>query len=153
MKSLETRIPPLLLVFIFAAGMYGVASFNLASFGHGGYTFAVELAAVIAGMIFCLLGLIEFRRAGTTVNPVNPGSTTALVKQGIYRISRNPMYVGFLLLLIAWGIHLSDLLALMFGLLFVPYLSRFQIAAEERALIAIFGDEYTQYQAAVRRWL
>jgi protein-S-isoprenylcysteine O-methyltransferase Ste14 len=58
----------------------------------------------ITGMTFDLLGLLAFRVARTTVNPLKPQSTTVLVTSGVYRITRNPMYVGMLLFLLAWAV-------------------------------------------------
>ncbi|HEX6927780.1 MAG TPA: isoprenylcysteine carboxylmethyltransferase family protein, partial [Gammaproteobacteria bacterium] len=82
-----------------------------------------------------------------------PGRASALVVAGIYRRSRNPMYLGFALLLLALGIHLRSLSALLILPAFVLYMNRFQIAPEERALEARFGEEYNVYRQSVRRWL
>lgn len=76
-----------------------------------------------------------------------------MVTSGVYRISRNPMYMGMVLFLTAWAVYLAAMLPF-FGLLaFILYITRFQILPEERALHALFGDEYTAYAARVRRWL
>jgi protein-S-isoprenylcysteine O-methyltransferase Ste14 len=72
---------------------------------------------------------------------------------GVYRWTRNPMYLGMAVLLLAWGLWLANGAALAVISLFVAYLNRFQIAPEERALQARFGDEFTAYRARVRRWL
>jgi protein-S-isoprenylcysteine O-methyltransferase Ste14 len=96
----------------------------------------------------------SFRRAQTTVDPTRPAKASALVVGGVYRLSRNPMYLGFLLLLLAWGVYLSHLPSLLLApLAFVLYLNRFQITPEERALESLFGDEYRAYKREVRRWL
>ena len=84
---------------------------------------------------------------------MHPDRSAALVAGGIYRSSRNPMYLGFLLLLAAWACWLANPLALAGLPAFVLYLNRFQIAPEERALRARFGDAYDGYARAVRRWL
>lgn len=153
MRYLETRIPPLLLTLLFAAAMYGIARLNLAEFHFGIWDALASAVLLLTGITFCVLAVISFRRANTTVNPVDPNSTSALVTGGIYRISRNPMYVAFLLFLLAWGVYLSDLLALAAGLLFVPYMTAFQIRPEERALRTLFGAAYEDYLSQVRRWL
>lgn len=96
---------------------------------------------------------IRFRRANTTVNPLKPQAASSLVTAGIYRYTRNPMYLGLLFLLVAWAVLLSSPFALLGPVAFVTYISRFQIVPEERVLAALFGAEYAAYQAGVRRWL
>ncbi|MGB5102845.1 MAG: isoprenylcysteine carboxylmethyltransferase family protein [Steroidobacteraceae bacterium] len=148
------RIPPLALTLLLVALMW------VAARAWPQYSFAAPwlslLAAAIAvtGLLVCLLGAKSFRRAGTTVDPRRPTGTSALVARGIYRYSRNPMYLGMLCVVAAWGLHLGHWPALACGpLAFVLYLERFQIAAEERALEEKFGAEYRAYARAVRRWL
>jgi protein-S-isoprenylcysteine O-methyltransferase Ste14 len=113
------------------------------------------LAATISavGILFMLAGLYEFQKAKTTFNPMTPGAASSVVTSGVYRVSRNPMYVGFLLLLIGWAIWLSHTLPFFLLPAFVLYMNRFQILPEERALSAKFGKAYDSYQQGVRRWL
>ena len=87
------------------------------------------------------------------MNPTKPGATSSLVTGGVFRLTRNPMYLSLVLYLLAWAVYLSNWLALLLVPLFVLYLDRFQIKPEERALSALFGPEYASYQARVRRWL
>jgi len=75
------------------------------------------------------------------------------VSSGIYAVTRNPMYVGLLLVLIALAIFLSSPWTLVGPAAYFLYIGRFQIAPEERALTALFGTEYTEYLSKVRRWL
>jgi protein-S-isoprenylcysteine O-methyltransferase Ste14 len=118
---------------------------------------AVRLGACIVlalvGLAFGVAGVVSFRRARTTVNPTTPAAASSLVSSGVYRITRNPMYVGLALLLFAWAVFLSSAWSLLGVLAFVLYIGRFQIVPEERALAQLFGSEYTAYQAKVRRWL
>lgn len=123
-------------------------------------TFTLPYKGVFVSLIFltggivCGLGVLSFLRARTTLNPLQPSRATALVFVGIYRYSRNPMYLGFLLGLVAWGVYLSHALALVLGpALFVTYMTRFQIVPEECALEASFGERYRDYKKKVRRWL
>ncbi|MEK7819801.1 MAG: isoprenylcysteine carboxylmethyltransferase family protein [Pseudomonadota bacterium] len=114
----------------------------------------VSLVWAICGAITCGTGVISFRRVGTTMNPTKPDQASVLITAGIYGISRNPMYLGFLALLIGWSLYLANAVALILVPIgFVAYMNRFQIAAEERALKALFGDEYVSYARRVRRWL
>jgi protein-S-isoprenylcysteine O-methyltransferase Ste14 len=113
------------------------------------------LAATISGtgILFMLAGLYEFQKARTSFNPMKPDAASSVVTSGIYRVSRNPMYVGFLLLLTAWATFLSHPLPFLFLPVFVMYMNRFQILPEERTLSAKFGEEYDSYRQSVRRWL
>jgi protein-S-isoprenylcysteine O-methyltransferase Ste14 len=113
----------------------------------------VALALALAGFAVALAGVLAFRRAGTTVNPTTPAAASAMVRSGVYRISRNPMYLGFLLLLAAWAVRLSHPVAFALLPLFVLYLNRFQIRAEESVLLEKFGGEAEDYFRSVRRWL
>ena len=105
------------------------------------------------GVVLDLVALAHFLRAKTTVNPLRPDAASALVIAGVFRFTRNPMYLGMAILLAAWAIYLANIAALAVLPLFVLYMNRFQIAPEERALEARFGAEYSRYRARVRRWL
>jgi protein-S-isoprenylcysteine O-methyltransferase Ste14 len=96
---------------------------------------------------------MAFHRARTTVNPFKPTETSTIVTAGIYRVSRNPMYLGLLFLLAGWAIMLSNVAAVAMLPAFVAYMTRIQIQPEERALQAKFGSEFTDYKGSVRRWL
>jgi protein-S-isoprenylcysteine O-methyltransferase Ste14 len=108
---------------------------------------------ILAALGIGVEALVRFRRAKTTVNPLKPEQASALVVGGIYRWTRNPMYLGMLLLLVGWAFILSSWAALAILPLFVIYLNRFQIGPEERALRARFGAEFDHYRERVRRWL
>jgi protein-S-isoprenylcysteine O-methyltransferase Ste14 len=153
MPSLELKVPPVPLAAVFAAAMFGVSSVTPAATfvipGRIGIT--IGLALLAAGL--ALAGVVAFRSNKTTVNPLKPGAASAVVSSGVYRFSRNPMYLGFLLALAAWTIYLSNALAALFLPAFVAYMNRFQIKPEERALLAKFGPAFSQYMAGVRRWV
>lgn len=105
------------------------------------------------GTAVALAGVIEFRRARTTVDPMRPERASALVSSGIYRVTRNPMYLGFALILVGWIVALRCLPALPIAAVFVLYLDRVQIPPEEAALQACFGSAFDEYASRVRRWL
>jgi protein-S-isoprenylcysteine O-methyltransferase Ste14 len=75
------------------------------------------------------------------------------VISGIYKLSRNPMYLGFLLVLVGWAVFLSNALAFVFVPAFIFYMNRFQIDPEEKALVGKFGQEFVDYKSRVRQWL
>ena len=104
-------------------------------------------------MMLGLWAVWSFRRQRTTINPHLPQQTVALVTEGVYRYTRNPMYLGMLCFLLAWALWLSTPLALLGLALYVGYLNRFQIGPEERVLEERFGTRFTSYCATVRRWL
>ncbi len=150
---LEHRIPPPIVGALVAAAMWGVTAPDHQLQLAPALKFALVAILVVAGLAFDLLGLVAFRALRTTINPLRPERTSALVTGGVYRITRNPMYVGMGLLLLAWAVYLSALVPFAGPVLFVLYITRFQIESEERALEGIFGEEYTAYTARVRRWL
>ena len=117
----------------------------------GGVPIAIALA--VAGAVVTSLGVMAFRRVSTTVNPTKPESTAVLVCSGVYRVTRNPMYLGFLLILFGWALFLANIFALLLLPGFLVYMNRFQIAPEERALTARFGQSFVTYTSQVRRWL
>jgi protein-S-isoprenylcysteine O-methyltransferase Ste14 len=136
-----------------AAAMWGVASAAPRLQVPTTLRLAVCALFAVAGAVFSAGGVVSFRRARTTVNPRKPETASSLVDSGIYRVTRNPMYVGLSFVLIAWAAFLSSAWALLGPLAFVLYVGRFQIAPEERALSKLFGNEYAAYRERVRRWL
>lgn len=153
MKGLELKVPPLALVFLAGGCMWlitrAVPAFGLVSPAH----VAPAVGVVIIGLVIAGTGIVSFRMAKTTVNPMKPESSSTLVVTGIYRMTRNPMYLGFLSILFGWGIFLSNILALLILPSFVLYMNRFQIEPEERALTNLFGRAFVTYRDRVRRWI
>lgn len=147
---MKLNIPPLAFTCVFIAFM------SLFSWFFPQYSVNIPLNNIIAsaGSLASVMGIISFRNVRTTVNPTKPLQATSLDIKGIYRISRNPMYPGFLLFLIAWGIFLAHLLSLLLlPTLFVIYINKFQIPAEEEALHIKFGEDFISYKNNVQRWL
>ena len=147
------RIPPLVvlalaaLIVWFAPVLSGATALDIPM----GSALAAGLAA--AGLATGIAAVVGFRRAGTTVDPRNPDKTTQLVTGGIYRFTRNPMYVGMALLLSALAVARADTLGFLAVPLFIAFIDRFQIVPEERALRAHFGDAYADWCRRVRRWI
>ena len=153
MPWLELRIPPLLVWLVLAGAMLGVSSVApQLSFTMNGSS-AIALVLVVLGGALASAGVVAFRRSRTTVNPLTPGASSSVVASGVYRISRNPMYLGFLLALAGWAVYLSNAAAIVLLPAFVAYMTRFQIKPEERALLATFGSEFALYMSRVRRWV
>ena len=151
--ALELRIPPVAVVLV-ASGLMWIAAWCLPSLrrpfsGH----LAMALGLFAAGALVSFAGVVQFRRARTTVNPLTPEASSALVVSGVYEWTRNPMYLGFLIALCGWAAYLSNAASVLVLPLFIVYMNRFQIAPEERALRARFGQQFEDYCRSVRRWL
>ena len=154
MSALELKIPPPLVAAVVAGGMYAAASLLPPVLAlPPGVRAGAALGLAVAGACLDLAGLLAFRKAKTTVNPLTPGKTAAVVTTGVYRLTRNPMYLGLALILLGLAVYLGSVWALAGPMVFAAYITRFQIAPEERALTARFGAAYSAYCARVRRWL
>jgi protein-S-isoprenylcysteine O-methyltransferase Ste14 len=151
-KALEHKVPPAVIGLLIGAAMWGIASVT-PPIQAAPYPYIAAIVAAILGVTFDVAGIASFHFAKTTVNPLRPERATSLVTSGIHRITRNPMYVGMLFILISWGLFLSSGWSLIGPVLFVLYMNRFQIGPEERALAALFGDDFSNYTKRVRRWL
>lgn len=148
---LELRIPPPLVMLIVALIMFLLAIVIPLNIELPLRLIGVTLF-VLAGSGVALAGVISFYLNKTTVNPLQPNKASTLVIAGIYKISRNPMYLGMFLALCAWTIYLANPVTLAGLPIFILYMNQYQIKPEERALQAKFGDEYQAYMQQVRRW-
>ncbi len=108
---------------------------------------------LVIGLLLMVLAAWTFTRAKTTLNPMLPERASSLVTNGIFRLSRNPIYLGDALLLVAYGIWLGCLANVAWLILFIGYIQYFQIIPEERALRQLFGQDYSEYCSRVRRWI
>lgn len=153
LHRLDHRIPPPVVALVAAVG--AVAATMLVPAAGFGFPGSRALAAglVALGVGIDLAGLLEFRRARTTVNPLRPRNAATLVTGGVYRVTRNPMYLGLAVSLTGIAAWDANVLAAAFVPLFCAYVTRFQIRPEERALRDLFDDEYDAYASRVRRWI
>jgi protein-S-isoprenylcysteine O-methyltransferase Ste14 len=149
----DLRIPPLALVSAVAVAIALVSVYvPLLRIPVPGHKYAAA-ALLLIGLMVALVGVFQFRRARTTVNPMSPHKASALVSSGLFRWSRNPMYLGMAVALLGLAAWASSLAGYLLVLAFCWYLTLFQIIPEERALLATFGPEFAQYMAEVRRWV
>jgi protein-S-isoprenylcysteine O-methyltransferase Ste14 len=153
MQSLELKIPPPVVGLLTAGAMWYLSTVSPALDVPSATRIGSTIVLALIGATFDLAGLAAFLRSKTTINPMRPAKTSVLVTAGVYRVTRNPMYVGMLLLLIAWMVFLAAPWAVAGPLFFWGYISRFQIAPEERVLAAKFGEAWAAYRRRVRRWL
>lgn len=153
MNYLETKIPPPIVTLLFGFAMWNTSTVTQAAELSPVIRYLGLGTFIVLGLVGLLSGAVSFRLAETTVNPLKPEAATSLVSSGIYKVTRNPMYVGLAFLLCAWAFYLSSLWAMPFIFLFVGYIHRFQIIPEERALLQNFNEEFVAYKALVRPWL
>ncbi len=152
MDWLELRVPPVLQILVVGAGMGLVASeLPRTALVPAPSSIALLLAAL--GGAVALAGVHAFRAADTTVDPRYPERSSSLVIAGIYRYTRNPMYLGMLLVLGAWAVFLERPWVFLGLPVFLLYMNRFQIRPEERIMSTRFGEDYQRYVQSVRRWL
>lgn len=153
----EHKLPPPVIDATCAGLMWWLAQLlpALQLWPRGAWPFGLgaALGLALAGGAIALAGLVEFRRARTTFNPLAPERASALVTTGVYRITRNPMYLGMLLVLLGWAVWLGN--AAPFGVLplSVLLLNQLQIKPEERILRERFGEHYARYAGRVNRWV
>lgn len=153
MNALELKVPPVAQVIITAAVMYGVSRVipSLQFYFEGTNTLAIGLSVI--GLGSGIMGVAQFKKAQTTVNPHTPEKSTNLVTSGIYQYTRNPMYLGLVLILLGWAFYLSHFLPFMLVPVFMVYMTRFQIQPEERMMTQKFGKAYQDYLIKARRWI
>ena len=153
MQKLETKIPPVVVFMIAALLIWLVSKYTPTIDLPTEIRWVIILSFLLFGAVMGLSGVFSFLKEKTTVNPIEPEKATSLVDSGVYKISRNPMYLALALVLIAFSVYLKSLWSLIIVLLFMVYMTRFQIFPEERAMIKLFGEEYADYMKRVRRWI
>ena len=153
MKSLELKIPPPIVGLLVAVAMWRIATVSPSLDVTLLIRKVTTGALLLVSAAIAFPSFVAFLRARTTINSMKPKATSSLVTGGIYRFTRNPMYLSVLLILVAWAIFLSSAWALIGPVAFVLYINRFQIKPEERVLAAMFGEEYAEYKGRARRWL
>ena len=150
--ALEHKVPPPLIGALCALLMWLICGMPPLT-GKPPLLLVPALALVVLGLMVEAAGVLSFRRARTTVSPFAPERTVNIVSSGIYRLSRNPMYLGMACILTGWAVWLWQVQAVLGVVLFVAWITRFQIIPEERILTQKFGTEYRQYRQQVRRWV
>lgn len=153
MHAFDLKVPPVALIAVVAVLMWAASTVvSTATFFLPGASI-IAFALALMGIGVVIAGVFAFKRHHTTVNPMKPETTTTIVTAGIYRFTRNPMYLGMALVLLGWAIYLANLAALLLAPAFAAYMTRFQIQPEERALQDKFGSNFTEYMVTVRRWI
>lgn len=150
---MKTKIPPPVILLTFGIAMWLVARQATSYLFSVPYPLILSCVIAALGFACAAAGVVEFYKANTTVNPHRIRKASALVTSGIFRFTRNPMYVGLLLVLVGWFLWLGTVVNAVLLFLFVVAITELQIKPEEHALAELFGDDYRQYCSRVRRWV
>jgi protein-S-isoprenylcysteine O-methyltransferase Ste14 len=151
--NLEFRLPPPFVALATVLIMWPLSHLFPITDALGSARIPVAMCLAILGVAFAGSGAMQFKRVQTTLNPRKPEEVSILVTNGVYRITRNPMYVGLMLILLGWSAFLASPVSLGGVVAFIAYINQFQIIPEERILLEKFGDEYQKYLAGSRRWI
>lgn len=145
-------LPPPLFVLLLAGAMWLTARHSPLTVPTFPGQIILAIGIAVLGLALMVVAAWQFHRSRTTINPARPEKSERLVADGLYAYSRNPMYMGDLILLLAWAVYLGDPINLIWPAIFVWIMNRVQIRSEERALAAHFGEPYRRYCERVRRW-
>ncbi|MBT8082227.1 MAG: isoprenylcysteine carboxylmethyltransferase family protein [Gammaproteobacteria bacterium] len=153
MQRLELKVPPVVVFLVIGAAMWLVAKQVPQATVHIPRPLPVAIAFSLAAAWLGVKAILDFRRHGTTVHPHYPEKASTVVADGVYRYTRNPMYLALVVVLLAWAVRLGNLASFAGLPLFVAYMTRFQVKPEERILLSKFGAPYREYMGTVRRWI
>ncbi|MBF7073533.1 isoprenylcysteine carboxylmethyltransferase family protein [Glaciecola sp. MH2013] len=153
MSSLELKIPPVVVFLIATVFLYFTPSIGNYSVLLGDNTKIVSHLIFALGIVIGALGVVTFKKANTTVNPVEIERASSLVTTGVFQMTRNPMYLAMAIAIFSMSVRFDNVAGAFWVLPFCVFITRFQIMPEERNLLAIFGDDFIQYSQNVRRWL
>jgi len=150
---MNPRVPPPVVAAIVGVVMWALA--RLLEFGRFEFAWQPAVAGVllVAGLSLMLVAVASLFAARTTVNPLRPSRASSLVTTGLFRLSRNPIYLGDLLVLAAIAVWFGNVINIALLACFAWYINRYQIVPEERALARLFGERYVAYCSRVGRWL
>jgi protein-S-isoprenylcysteine O-methyltransferase Ste14 len=151
--QMKPRVPPPVVTLIAALIMWGLHRLRPTPEWISPPWDRLGLLTAALGIAVNLTAFMRFRQARTTINPMDPSKATRLVTDGIFSLSRNPMYLGFLLLLVGWALWLRSAWVWLIPPSFVVGITRWQIVPEEQALTQLFGAQYSAYRDRVARWI
>ena len=149
-KYLNTKIPPPIVTFLCIGVIYLFES--QIEYSQTDLK-AISIIFLILGSIIIFLAVLKFIKTKTTVDPTRPHKTSNLVISGIYKITRNPMYLGMLFLIIAYALYNNNIIGCIIIPIFIFYINKFQIEPEEIEMRKKFGESFENYCKKVNRWL
>ena len=150
MFSFQNKVPPPIILALLMTGTFIMNDYFL--------TFHFPFQSLISAVVLLLssigaFGMIEFKRQNTTINPISIDTSSCLVTSGIFKYTRNPMYVGLMSIMIAYSFFLGSFIGLLLTLFFGLYLHFFQIKPEEATMRGLFGNDFKTYCEQAPRWL
>ena len=148
---MNNRIPPPIVTIICGITIYYSKSFFNQFFSYSNNI--ISLFLLIFGLLVFLSAVKSFRRQKTTVNPLEPRQASSLVTSGIFKFSRNPMYLGMLIILLSLSCKFNLIGGMIISLFFYIFITKFQIIPEEAAMNELFGNEFIDYSKKTRRWI
>ena len=148
---METKIPPPIVTLIFGLSIY--FSRGIFQAVEIEYSFYIGILLLLGGFTILISAARSFKKDKTTINPLSPEQATKLVTDGIFKYSRNPMYLGMTLVLGSMAVFFNLLGGVILIALFCLYITKFQIIPEERAMSNLFSQDFNKYKQATRRWI
>ena len=148
---METKIPPPIVTLIFGLAIY--LSRTIFPEIEIQYSSFFGMVLLLLGFFILISAVKLFRNDKTTVNPLSPEQATKLVTNGIFKLSRNPMYLGMAVILASVAVFFNIIGGIIFMALFCLYITKFQIIPEEKAMKELFAQDFEQYMKATRRWI
>ena len=148
---METRIPPPIVTLVFGLSIY--FSREIFQAVEIKYSFYIGILLLVLGLAILISAVRLFRKDKTTVNPLSPEQATKLVTGGIFKFSRNPMYLGMACVLSSMAMFFNIIGGIVLIALFCAYITKFQIIPEEKAMIDLFSQDFDQYKQTTRRWI
>ena len=113
----------------------------------------ISIIILLIGLLILTNPIFKFIKSKTTIDPIKFKKVNKLIISGIYKYSRNPMYLGLLMIVISTSIFFLNIFSITTPLLFYCWINRFQIKREEIFLTEKFGEEYMSYKIKTRRWI
>ena len=148
---LRNKIPPPIVTLTFILLSFWLANYlPKLAFNYQGLT---SLLMILIGLTIIVIGVKTFNNSDTTINPLNPSEASHLVTEGVFSYTRNPMYLGMVIILLGVSIYNGVYIGVIILPCFIFYITEFQIKPEEKAMEEIFAGDYTDYLKRVRRWL
>ena len=148
---MNNKIPPPVVTLIYGLGIY--FSRNLFPIHHSLILDVFSVLLLVCGIIIIRTAFLSFKNHQTTINPLNLTKTSSLVTTGVFKYTRNPMYLGLVFILLSIALKFNLYGGLVVLLLFFYFITKFQIIPEEKAMENLFGQEFKNYKKTTRRWL
>ncbi len=148
---MNNKIPPPIVTLSFGLMIY--FSRNVFPDINNIIFYILSLFFIILGPFILISAVRSFKAEQTTINPININNASSLVISGVFKYSRNPMYLGMVFILLALSLRFNIVGGILFTFIFIMYITKFQIIPEEAAMKSIFGEDFNKYKNKTRRWI